>query len=349
MNNLQVAGTYRFRIKRLTTALLISIILLAILLSHNVGAATKPLEFATFTFENDAFVGNDKGYTNGMGYTYGKALFTEFDDSNTPAWLQWLTGDWYISTMKNKQRGIAHMFFQRMQTPQNLGSKDLIKDDLPYAGLLAWQGTMYTWDTDISDQLSIYLGVVGPVALAKEAQTLVHSAIGSDKPMGWDNQIKNEPVFKFEAQRVWNLYWIASGDKEFDILGLAGAGIGTLESATKAGFAIRWGTNLKSSFATFSLQADRQVNPLALSKNNDFYLFFGIRGGFVFNDILVDGNYFTDSHSVPLKNVQDQASLGAVWGFDEYALVFQFSSQSSRTTIIDNRENFGALSLTYRF
>ena len=30
-------------------------------------------------------------------------------------------------------------------------------------------------------------------------------------------------------------------NKQFDVLGLWGAGIGTLESATKAGIAIRWG------------------------------------------------------------------------------------------------------------
>ncbi len=95
-----------------------------------------------------------------------------------------------------------------------------------------------------------------------------------------------------EAQRVWNRYRFIGERFEFDVLGLAGAGIGTLESATKGGLAIRWGTNLQSSYAAFSLQPDRQVNPLALTPKNDFYLYLGARAGFVLNDILIDGNTF---------------------------------------------------------
>ena len=312
-------------------------------------AERKLTEFASFTFENDLFVGDDDGYTNGFGYTYGKANFREFNNSNLPDWLHWLTEDLYISTMKNKTRGVAHMFFQRLQTPENLDAKQLIADDLPYAGLFAWQGTQYAWDDEVSDQYSTYLGVVGPIAMGEEMQELVHSITGSDELEGWDNQIKNEAVFKFEAQRIWKLYRTEDPGLQFEVLGLAGAGFGTLETASKGGIVLRWGTNLKSSFATFSLQADRQVNPLALADNNDYYFFLGVRAGIVLSDILVDGNTFTDSHSLPLDHFSEQVSAGAVWTYDDYALVFQVSSTRSRTTALDDRETFGALSLTYRF
>jgi len=119
----------------------------------------------------------------------------------------------------------------------------------------------------VADQLSLYLGAVGPIAFAEESQTAVHSVLSSDDPKGWDNQIENEPVFKIEALRV----------------------------------------------------------------------------------TLIDGNTFTDSHSAPLDHYSDQVSAGAVWSYDGFAMVFQLSSVSSRTTIIDRRENFGALSVTYRF
>lgn len=241
------------------------------------------------------------------------------------------------------------MFFQRMQTPDNIQKSELIIDDLPYAGLLAWQGTLYAWDDRVSDQLSLYLGAVGPITLAEETQTFVHGLTGAEEPNGWDNQIENEPIFKVEIQRVWSLYRSAGKGKQFDILGLWGAGIGNLESATKAGFAIRWGTNLQSSFPTFGLQADRQVNPLSLTPDNDFYLFFGARAGVVFNDILIDGNTFRDSHSVPLEHNQDQVSTGIVWSFGRNAFVFQISSISSGTKITNERDEFGAFSYTHRF
>ena len=320
-----------------------------LLFSVNVGAEDKVPEFFTFTFENDFFVGDDDGYTNGMGVTFGKGPFKEFNNETLPNWLHWLSKDLYVSTMENKQRGVAHMFFQRMQTPEDLSESELIVDDLPYAGLLAWQGTLYAWDDRVSDQLSLYLGVVGPVALAEESQTLIHSILGADEPQGWDNQIENEPVFKIEAQRIWNLYRSADKGHQFDILGLWGAGIGNLESATKGGLAIRWGTNLRYSFPAFSLQADRQVNPLSLTPDNDFYLFFGVRVGVVFNDILVEGNTFKDSHSLPLEHYQDQVFTGVVWSIGRNAFVFQISSISSSTEIIDERNEFGAFSYTRRF
>ena len=337
---IRITSSYRYLYITLTVFLMYS---------ANVGAQDKVPEFFTFTFENDLFVGDDNGYTNGMGITFGKGPFKEFNNENLPNWLHWLAKDLYISTMKNKQRGVAHMFFQRMQTPEDLTKTELIVDDLPYAGLLAWQGTLYAWDDRVSDQLSLYLGAVGPITLAEQTQTFIHGKTGAAEPKGWDNQIENEPIFKVEVQRVWSLYRSAGKGKQFDILGLWGAGIGNLESATKAGLAIRWGTNLQYSFPTFGLQADRQVNPLALTPDNDFYLFLGARAGVVFNDILIDGNTFKDSHSVPLEHNQDQVSTGVVWSIGRNAFSFQISSLSSRTEITNEREEFGALSYTHRF
>ena len=234
-------------------------------------------------------------------------------------------------------------------TQGDLEQTELITNDVPYAGLLAWQGTLYAWDANITDQFSLYLGAVGPITLSKQTQKSIHKLLSANDPQGWDNQIENELIFKVEAQRVWSLYRTSGKNKQFDVLGLWGAGIGTLESATKAGIAVRWGTNLQNSFQTFSLQADRQVNPLALTPDDDFYVFFGGRAGVVFNNILVDGNTFTDSHSVPLEHYQDQLSAGAVWSIGRSAFVFQISSISSSTKVINKREEFGAVSLTYSF
>lgn len=304
--------------------------------------------FFTFTFENDAFVGEDDGYTNGIGLTFGKWPFDEFSYDNLPDWQHWLTRNLYISRMQNKKRAVANMFFQRMQTPEDITVEELIEDDVPYVGLLSWQGIMYAWDDRVSDQFSMHAGIVGPAALGEQAQTIIHDALGSDDPEGWDNQIENELVIKLEAQRVWKLFRSSGKKYQFEVLGLTGIGVGNLESATRAGFALRWGINLPASFPTFQLQADRQINPLALTPNNDFYLFLGARGGYVFNDIMTDGNTFENSHSVPLEHVQDQISAGAVWSVGRCAFVFQLSTNTSRTTLFSEREKFGAVSFTYR-
>ena len=312
-------------------------------------AAEKTPEFFTFTFENDLFVDDDDGYTHGMGITFGKGPFDEFSKDNLPHWLYSISKDLYISRMRNKRRGVSYMIFQRLQTPEDLQVKELIEDDIPYAGLLAWQATLYAWDEHTADHFSLYLGAVGPVTLAEQVQSMVHAVIAVKNPQGWDNQLNNEPVFKLEAQRVWNLYRGDGPGKQFDVLGLWKGGIGNLETATRAGLAIRWGDNLHYSFPTFSLQADRQVNPLTLAPDNDFYLFIGGQVGVVVNSIFVDGNSFRDSHSVPLDHYQSQLSGGVSWNMGGLAFVFQLSSLSSSTTVNDKHDVFGAFSITLSY
>jgi len=306
-------------------------------------------QFFTFTFENDIFVGKDDGYTNGTGITFGTAGFDEFDTSNTSSWIYWLIKNQYISTAPDKTRAIAHMFFQRMQTPMDITVSDFVADDLPYAGLLAWQGTAYAWDANVADQLSLYLGLVGPLTQAEQSQKIIHKIVGADEPKGWRFQLENEPVVKIELQRIWSLYRNDANRFQYDVVGLGGVGVGNLETATKGGIAIRWGTNLSASMGAFSLQADRHVNPLAFTSSNDFYFFAGVRVGYVAHDILINGNTFTDSHSAPLEHVQNEVATGALWSRNRWAFVFALSSASAKTELTEERENYGALSVTYRY
>ena len=317
--------------------------------SPDADAAEPGRPFLTLTLENDLFVGRDEGYTNGTGITFGRGELTEFSAANTPAWIRWMTKDLYISTMPGKERGIAHMFFQRMQTPKVITDPAFNPDDLSYAGLAAWQGTMYAWDDQVSDQLSLYLGMVGPATYAKQTQKAIHRMIGADEPLGWKYQLENEPVFKIEVQRIRTLYRSRGSGLKFDVLGLGGFGVGTLESAAKVGLALRVGHNLQKSIGGFSLQVDRYVNPLAFSNNNDWYAYVGVRGGYVANDILINGNTFRDSHSVPLEHVQDEVAAGIVWKYGRIAMAFQLSTQSSRSKLSSDRGKFGGISLTYSF
>ncbi len=307
----------------------------------------KEYKFFTLTFQNDVFVGEDDGYTNGLGFTFGQGPFLEFSDESLPGVLNYLTKKLYVRTMPNKVRGVAHMFFQQMQTPEDITATELQVDDAPYAGLLSTQTIMYAWDKNMSDQFSIFLGLVGPLSFAEEAQIAIHRAIGADRPEGWQHQLRNEPVFRLEARRVVKLKRNYSGRFGYDILGLGTVGFGNLMSNAQAGLAVRWGSNLEFTHATFSLQTDRQVNSLSLSPTNDFFLYAGVDTGIVFNDILVDGNTFTDSHSVPLENVQIDATVGAVVKYGNLSYVFQLSSLNSRTSASNERENFGALSVTW--
>ena len=305
--------------------------------------------FFTLTFQNDVFVGDDDGYTNGLGLTFGRGPFLEFSNDNLPGWLNFLTQKLYIRTMPNKVRGVAHLFFQQMQTPEEIGVAELQEDDVPYAGLLSTQSIFYAWDRNTSDQFSVFLGLVGPASQADKVQTEIHDLVDADEPLGWPNQLSNEPVFRLEARRATKVFRNYEGKYGYDIIGLGTIGLGNLRSSAHAGLALRWGTNLEFSHATFSLQTDKQVNSLSLSPRNDFFLYAGAEFGVVFNDILIDGNTFEDSHSVPLEHFQTDATIGAVWKRRNLSYVFQISSLNSRTSLKSDREAFGAFSITYAY
>jgi lipid A 3-O-deacylase len=69
------------------------VIVLVLLNGTTVQAQDKLPEFFTLTIENDLFVGEDDGYTNGIGFTFGKGPFNEFNDEVLPTWLHRLSSD----------------------------------------------------------------------------------------------------------------------------------------------------------------------------------------------------------------------------------------------------------------
>ena len=305
--------------------------------------------FFTITLENDLFVGDDDGFTNGFGLTYGRGPFTSFSPDNIPDPLYWLIKRAYINTRPDKVRGIAYHLAQFIQTPTEITLVEPQPDDVPWAGLLSLATTLYAWDRNASDQLTFTFGAIGPVALAREAQITVHDIIGSDRPRGWRNQLDNEFVFGLSAVRNQKLYRRYGQRFGMDVIGIGQVGLGTFFSSASGGIALRVGTNMEFSHATFDLLPDRQVNSLSLSKTNDFYTYVGASASYVLNDILLDGNTFEDSPSAPLENGQNLITGGVVAKYGRFAYVFQISSFSSRTELTSDREQLGALSFTVAF
>ena len=66
-------------------------------------------------------------------------------------------------------------------------------------------------------------------------------------------------------------------------------------------------------------------------------------------DILINGNTFTDSHSLPLEHFQDEIAGGAVWSRNRWAFVFTLASTSAKTELNNDRESYGAISVTYKY
>ncbi|RDX38143.1 lipid A deacylase LpxR family protein [Kangiella sp. HD9-110m-PIT-SAG07] len=305
--------------------------------------------FATLTMENDLFAGKDGGYTNGIGFSWGYGPYDDYADTSSPDWLIGVSDFLFIDRDDPREKAVSFSIFQGMQTPEDIESEAIVENDLPYAGLLGWRGTLYAWDNSIADQFSVIVGMVGPASLAEDTQKVVHRITGSDEPRGWDNQLHNELVFSVNGQRSWRFDMSNGEGVEMDFLTFASASMGTYNSEVATSAMVRFGSGLAETFPAVSILPGRDINPLAGSGSDHFYMFLGGQARYVFNDIFVDGNTFRDSHSVTLKHEGFIVSAGAVWNWEQWGMLFSVAETSSTFEERDGKSRFGSLSFSYRF
>jgi hypothetical protein len=85
---------------------------------------------------------------------------------------------------------------QLMVTPNDISTTQYQPNDYPYAGALFAAHSLYSYNAERNIVSRLNWSLVFAVRfLAKQSQTLIHSFIHYQKPMGWDNQLKTYPLF----------------------------------------------------------------------------------------------------------------------------------------------------------
>ncbi|WP_083608237.1 lipid A deacylase LpxR family protein [Teredinibacter haidensis] len=319
------------------------------LLSPKTFSADDNIRFVSFLVENDVFFQEDGGYTNGFAFSFGKGINGPFSESNIPGLLYSLIGDSYLNRSSVKSRGISYQFAQVMSTPEDIKTEALLKDQQPYAGLILGRINVYALDKRLSDRLGIIVGMVGPATGTEQTQKIVHRLIGNDEPMGWRHQLKDEPVLRVEASRSKRFWEDSFGDGlGMDVSGIAHGGIGNLHS--DLGYTISWrfGRELNGSFPPAMNLPGREVNPTAGMAGKHWHLFVNMDVRYEFNNLLIEGNTYQQSHGVALRHEQAQISFGASTNLGRWAVSYTgaFSSRAYRAQ--PGIGKFGAISITYR-
>ena len=304
---------------------------------------------ATLSFENDAFIDEDDGYTNGVAFHWGRNAFDAFDASNTPSWIRSLTEGLYINTMPGKRRVVSYHVSQIIQTPDDIDVEQLQVDDVPYMGLLSWKVSLHAFDYNVTDKLSLTLGVVGPLSFAEQSQKGFHKVINADEPQGWDNQLDTEPVFRIDLNR--NLQLLNGQIKEqfgYDVIGLSQLSAGTISSEMDVGMTIRFGRNLAGTFPLITLIPGREINPVGIVKKA-YYFYLGGVVRYVANDIAIDGNTFRDSHSQDLRHDQYIITAGFNVSLGDIAITLSYVDTSKQVVGSTSTDPFGAISVSWTF
>jgi hypothetical protein len=247
---------------------------------------------------------------------------------------------------------------QVIQTPEDLSQTALIEDDVPYAGVLGIANSWIALNDDRLNAFQVYLGVLGPASLAEQVQTIVHSDLNmGEDPMGWDNQLENEPLINLNysiARKIGSIGTKYTGwGADFAYGG--SAGLGNLFTQAQLGLQTRFGWRLSEGFTHIPDVAGRGIimDPVLGGPppgTSQFYFSAVLRGAVTAYTVLLDGNTFEDSHSVDYDPGLAQFVFGTHYA--RGALAFHVSIYLSSNPVEDSTKSelsWANFSLDYRF
>ena len=307
-----------------------------------VARAEQVLSAGTFSVavENDVISGSDRGYTNGIVFTWAPPGGSALD------WAGRLVQSIpWVPLGASVRHGYA--IGQNMYTPRDISLTVPPADDRPYAGWLYGTVGLAIEGGDQFVQAALTLGVVGPAARAGLVQTAVHKITGSDEPQGWGTQLSNEPgiVLAYQqARRDWIVTTLAG--RKLDVTPYFGGALGNVYSYGGAGLTVRYGPELPAytgsprSQPTFP--ASRVFMP---TPHFGWYVFATVEGRAVARNIFLDGNTFKDSPSVDREPFVADVQVGAVFTWRSMQLTYIHVIRTREFSTQGSTSGFGGLSL----
>ena len=311
-------------------------------------AQAKERRFITFNAENDLFGGGtDRNYTSGVRVTY-------FDLGAQPHPVFKNISRIFPTFTINKTTSIYYTLGQNLYTPKDI--TQIVQDprDHPWAGFLYGAAGLATITKNHVDEAEVTLGVVGPAALGEETQKFIHKYISdSPTPMGWDNQLKNEPGLILAWQRRWPtligteaLGFRAGAEPHF------GVTLGNIYTYANAGLSFRL-----SPFAGRWQDDPIRVRPampgtgafLVPEDTFTWYLFGGVEGRAVARNIFLDGNTFADSYSVDKNPFVADVNAGLAVTYSKVRMSYAVIYRTHEFRTQDGGNVFGTVSLGFRF
>lgn len=330
-------------------------------MSFSVGADTLPSETSTFTaiFENDLFGGRDNQYTNGMQIGWLSPDLNHYaEEKRLPRWFLPVVSRMPFINAADNQHNVGFVVGQQIYTPEDIQTRALVADDRPYAGWL-YGGIAFISKNEISlDTLEFQLGVIGPAAQAEEAQDFIHDLRDIPTANGWDNQLENEPglalVYTHEHRLLRSAGATGLG---YDLIAHGGGVVGNVYTYVNGGAELRFGWNVPGDYGTSIIQpggdtnAPTGVNDPRLASRRQFgiYVFSAISGRAVLRDIFLDGNSFTDSHSVDKEHLVGDFVAGVSVAAGSWKLSYAQAWRTREFEGQDRIHNFGSISASYTF
>lgn len=293
--------------------------------------------------ENDIFAGEDDDYTNGIRFSWISA------EEKMPQWSRAVANALPLAPEGHKRISVA--LGQNMYTPGDITLPVPPATDRPYAGWLYGSVGLVSDTGKTLDNVMLTVGVVGPLSYARQTQSFVHRVVDSDRPRGWEYQLKNEPGLIFTYERKWRgLYEFSPFGLGADVTPHAGINLGNVNTDASLGATFRLGYDLPADYGPPRIRPSLPGSDFFIpTQELGGYLFTTVGGRAVARDIFLDGNTFRDSASVDKKPFVGSLQAGAALTWDSARLSYTHVFMTREYTTQPDRQQFGVLTLSYRF
>jgi len=321
----------------------------------------QPHTGGTFTFyhENDFYTGNDSDYTNGIRLSWFSPDLSGYEeDQRLPGWgrkivaaLPFHQGDGYLKT-------VSFSVGQNIYTPEDITDPFRDEQDRPYAGITYLGMGLHSRDTRIMNTWELYLGIVGPHSYAENVQKAVHRWTHSDYPLGWEDQIKDEPFVNLYYERKWRFFRRPVLESlEGDLISHAGCAVGNALTAANAGGQVRIGPTLPNDFGTFSIRpgadssapVDGSDPRLHEDPHLGVHLFFALDVACVLANVTLDGNTFRPSRHVDKYPLVMSSATGIGVVMRRMKITYSYVVTTKEYRAQDRQHSYGSLTVSYTF
>jgi len=329
--------------------------LLCLLLMPPFSGSARGWDNITFSLENDQFANrnSDKYYTHGAKLTWISSCLPDRDNSFRPPWRRPFF-DRILPAEGNAPRFGSFALAQIIYTPLELNQNDPDGTDRPYAGFSYFSAGIHRVSFHKLDSLEITVGLVGRHSYAEDIQKTFHKWINSAEPMGWQNQLHDEPVLNVSFDRKWKIFQKEFSGLGIDLIPRAGVSIGNALTEAGAGAQIRFGWHLPDDFGTYPIMFGSESNvpgnqPPAAESRGRFgaNLFLGANGHAVLRNIFLDGNTFRDSHSVDKRHFVADYIGGIVVIVKKVKISYSYVSRSKEFKTQIKNQHFGSVSVAF--
>lgn len=293
-------------------------------------------QLLSFTWDNDATYGTDRHYTQGAQLSYYSR------DDALPGWMRKIADFLPAVGFEVQARKWGLNAGQQIFTPDDLKAREIIEDDRPYAawlyaGIKLQRRGLASFGWPVMETIGLEAGTIGPEALGREAQGILHLV----EPKGWRNQLKSEAGGMVEYERRYLYRHPHEGRSwDIDLLPHFALTAGNIMTYAGAGSTLRFGWNVPNEF-----EAAPEPTPLKFGG----YMFLGLEGRAVLQNIFLDGNTFRDSHHVSKKVMVGDFRAGLVLVLKKVEITLSQTFRSREFAHQKHNDSYGTLTLLLKF